>query len=562
VTLLAPSLRSYQPAWLAKDLSAGASVWAVLVPESLAYASIAGVPPVVGLYAAVPALVLYPLFGSSRHLVVAPMSATAALSAGAIAGLADPGGAEYVALTAALALAAGAVALLAGVLRLGFLAGFISEPVLKGFIVGLALTIIVGQLPKLFGVDAASGDFFERLVGLAGNLGDTSGTTLAVGFVSLALVLGLRRWLPLVPGSLVAVAVGVLAVVLLDLDEHGVDVVGAIAPGLPDFGLPAGVPFDRYVDLVQPAVAVVLIGFVEGLGAAKTYAARAGDAVDANQELLALAAANTGAGLSSGMVVNGTLSKTAVNGAAGARSQVSGLFVAVLTMVTLLFLTGLFEQLPEATLAAIVVAALVELVDVRSLRRLYGVWTRELRTIYGPAARADFAAAIAALLGVLIFDTLPGLIIGIALSFVLLLYRASRPYVATLGRSAHGEWLDTARRADAIPEPGVVVLRVEGGMFFGNADSVRDRVLGAASDAPAVVLDCETVPFIDVSAAEMLLRLAYDLERRDVRLALARVIGQVRDVLNASGGDSPALAIHPSIEAALADLQPPAPGLE
>lgn len=562
MTLLAPSLRSYQPAWLGKDLFAGATVWAVLVPESLAYASIAGVPPVVGLYAAVPALALYALFGSSRHLVVAPMSATAALSAGAIAGLADPGGGEYVALTAALALMAGAVALLAGVLRLGFLAGFISEPVLKGFIVGLALTIIMGQLPKLFGVDAASGDFFERLVGLAGNLSDTSGTTLAVGLVSLALVLGLRRWLPLVPGSLVAVAVGILAVVLLDLDEHGVDVVGAIAPGLPDFGLPAGVPFDRYVDLVQPAVAVVLIGFVEGLGAAKTYAARAGDAVDANQELLALAAANTGAGLSSGMVVNGTLSKTAVNGAAGARSQVSGLFVAVLTTVTLLFLTGLFEQLPEATLAAIVVAALVELVDVRSLRRLYGVWTRELRTLYGPAARADFAAAIAALLGVLIFDTLPGLIIGIALSFLLLLYRASRPYVATLGRSAHGEWLDTARRADAIPEPGVVVLRVEGGMFFGNADTVRDRILAAASDVPAVVLDCETVPFVDISAAEMMLRLAYDLERRGVRLALARVIGQVRDVLNASGGDIPALAIHPSIEAALAAVQPRAPGSE
>lgn len=562
MTLLAPSLRSYQPAWLGKDLFAGATVWAVLVPESLAYASIAGVPPVVGLYAAVPALALYALFGSSRHLVVAPMSATAALSAGAIAGLADPGGGEYVALTAALALMAGAVALLAGVLRLGFLAGFISEPVLKGFIVGLALTIIMGQLPKLFGVDAASGDFFERLVGLAGNLSDTSGTTLAVGLVSLVLVLGLRRWLPLVPGSLVAVAVGILAVVLLDLDEHGVDVVGAIAPGLPDFGLPAGVPFDRYVDLVQPAVAVVLIGFVEGLGAAKTYAARAGDAVDANQELLALAAANTGAGLSSGMVVNGTLSKTAVNGAAGARSQVSGLFVAVLTTVTLLFLTGLFEQLPEATLAAIVVAALVELVDVRSLRRLYGVWTRELRTLYGPAARADFAAAIAALLGVLIFDTLPGLIIGIALSFLLLLYRASRPYVATLGRSAHGEWLDTARRADAIPEPGVVVLRVEGGMFFGNADTVRDRILAAASDVPAVVLDCETVPFVDISAAEMMLRLAYDLERRGVRLALARVIGQVRDVLNASGGDIPALAIHPSIEAALAAVQPRAPGSE
>jgi SulP family sulfate permease len=555
VTVLAPSLRSYQPAWLTKDLLAGVTVWAVLVPESLAYASIAGVPPVVGLYAAVPALVFYALFGSSRHLIVGPMSATAALSAGIIAGYADPGGADYVALTAALALVVGAVALLAGILRLGFLAGFISGPVLTGFIGGLALTIIAGQLPKLFGVESVSGNFFEKVAGLIVRVGSTNGATLCVGLASLAVVLGLRRWLPLVPGSLVAVAVSVLAVVLLDLGQHGVDVVGAITPGLPDLGFPAGVPFDRYLDLMYPAVGVVLIGFAEGLGAAKTYAARAGDAVDANKELLALAAANTGAGLSSGMVVNGTLSKTAVNGAAGARSQVSGLFVAVLTIVTLLFLTGLFEQLPEATLAAIVVAALVDLVDVRSLRRLYGVWTRELGTIYGPAARADFAAAIAALLGVLTFDTLPGLIIGIGLSLLLLLHRASRPYVATLGRSADGEWLDTARRTDATAEPGVVVLRVEGGLFFANADTVRDRVLAAASHAPAVVLDCETVPFIDVSAAEMLLRLASDLERRGVQLALARVIGQVRDVLRASGGDDHALAIQPSIERALAAVQ-------
>jgi sulfate permease, SulP family len=320
MTVLAPSLRSYQPAWLTKDLLAGVTVWAVLVPESLAYASIAGVPPVVGLYAAVPALVLYPLFGSSRHLIVGPMSATAALSAGIIAGYADPGGADYVALTAALALVVGAVALLAGILRLGFLAGFISGPVLTGFIGGLALTIIAGQLPKLFGVESVSGNFFEKVAGLIVRVGSTNGATLCVGLASLAVVLGLRRWLPLVPGSLVAVAVSVLAVVLLDLGEHGVDVVGAITPGLPDLGFPAGVPFDRYLDLMYPTVGVVLIGFAEGLGAAKTYAARAGDAVDANKELLALAAANTGAGLSSGMVVNGTLSKTAVNGAAGARS--------------------------------------------------------------------------------------------------------------------------------------------------------------------------------------------------------------------------------------------------
>ena len=293
MSVLAPSLRGYQPAWLRNDLVAGATVWAVLVPEALAYATIAGAPPVVGLYAAAPALVLYAMFGSSRHLVVGPMSATAALSAATIATFADPSGSNYVALTAALAVVTGVVALIAGLLRLGFLAGFISEPVLKGFIVGLALTIIMGQLPKLFGVDGASGNFFEELWGLVTALGGTHWPTFFVGILSLLLVLGLRRYLPLVPGSLVAVALGVLVVTMFDLDEKGVEVVGAITPGLPPVGLPGGVGLDQYLGLAGPAVGVVLVGFAEGLGAAKTYAARAGYDVDANKELLGLGAASS-----------------------------------------------------------------------------------------------------------------------------------------------------------------------------------------------------------------------------------------------------------------------------
>ena len=274
MSVIFPSLRGYQGSWLRNDLVAGATVWAVLVPEALAYATIAGAPPVVGLYAAAPALVLYAMFGSSRHLVVGPMSATAALSAGTIATFADPSGDNYVALTAALAIVTGVVALIAGVLRLGFPAGFISEPVLKGFVVGLALTIIMGQLPKLFGVDDASGYFFERLWGLVTSLGETHWPTFVVGFVSLALVLGLRRYLPLVPGSLVAVALGVIVVMLFHLDQKGVEVVGTITPGLPHLGLPGGVGLDQYLSLAGPAVGVVLVGFADGIGAAKTTSAR------------------------------------------------------------------------------------------------------------------------------------------------------------------------------------------------------------------------------------------------------------------------------------------------
>jgi MFS superfamily sulfate permease-like transporter len=299
-----------------------------------------------------------------------------------------------------------------------------------------------------------------------------------------------------VPGSLVAVLAGIAAVGLGDLDAHGVAIVGQIDSGLPALGVP-DVGADRYLALAPAAAGVMLVGFAEGLGAAKTYAARAHYEVDANRELVGLGAANLGAGLSSGMVVNGSLSKTAVNVAAGARSQISGLVVAALTILTLLFLTGLFENLPTATPAAVVIAAVIELVDLPALAALYRIATRQLRGIYGIAARPDFLAAVAALAGVLVFDTLPGLFIGIAVSLLLLLYRASRPHVAVLGQvpSMPGHYGDVQRHPENLREPGVVLLRVEGGLFFANADTVRDAIRSAAGPGTrAVVLDAETAP--------------------------------------------------------------------
>ncbi len=528
----------YEHSWLRGDLVAGLTVWAVLVPEALAYASIAGVSPVVGLYAAPGALVLYAAFGSSRHLVTGPMAATAALSAAAVADLATAGSDDFLQLTITLAIVTGILAVLAGLFRLGFLASFVSEPVLKGFIISLALTIIVGQVPKLLGVENGEGDFFEQLWDLFGNLDQTSGLTLLVGGLSLALVVGLKEVAPVVPGSLVAVLLGILAVSLFDLDSHGVAIVEDIDSGLPDIGLP-GTGFSDYLDVVPAAVGIMLVGFAEGLGAAKTYAARNHYEIDANRELLGLGAANLASGLSSGMIVNGSLSKTAVNGAAGAKSQVSGLVVAVLTVITLLFLTGLFEELPEATLAAVVIAALVELVDVRSLVRLYRVHTRGLGRAYGLAARPDFIAAVAAMLGVLIFDTLPGLFIGIAASLLLLLYRASRPHVAVLGHvpGTRSQYADVERHPENETQPGIVILRVEGGLFFANADPVRQRVRALLSpDVRAVVLDAESMPYVDVTAASMLAELADELGSRGVQLVLAGDIGQVRDVMRRAEG--------------------------
>jgi len=550
------SLRDYRPEWWRSDLIAGLTVWAVLVPEALAYATIAGVSPVIGLYAAPPALILYAAFGSSKHLVTGPMAATAALSAAAVADVASDD--NFVAFTAILALVTGLIALLAGLLKLGFVANFISEPVLKGFIIGLALTIIVGQLPKLFGIEGGEGNFFEKLSAWINGLGETDLGTLVVGLISLAIVLLLRAYWPAIPGPLVAVFFGIGAVMLLDLAERGVAIVGAIEPGLPALGLPDGSAGD-YLALAPAAVGVMLVGFAEGLGAGKTYASRHHYQIDSNRELIGLGAANLGSGLSGGMVVNGSLSKTAVNGSAGARTQASGLVVAVLSILTLLFLTGLFADLPEATLAAVVIAAIVELVDIDSLKELYRTYTERLGRIYGFAARPDFIAATAAMLGVLFFDTLPGLFIGIGMSLFLMVFRSSKPNIARLGVVPGTDVLaDTDRRPEAVEPSGVRVVRVESGLFFGNAEYVRGHIRSLAGEqgVRAIVVDAETIPFVDVTAVRMLTELADELGREEVTLAMAHGIGQVRDLIPIDGGEH-GPAVYRTIDEALAALARP-----
>ena len=437
-----------------------------------------------------------------------------------------------------------------------------------GLIVGLALTIIMGQVPALLGLPKGSGDFFEKAFDVLRHLDDVSWSTAAVGLVSLVLVLALHRLVPLLPGSLVVVLLGIASVTVFDLADHGVDVVGHIASGLPSLGAPEGLHLPDYTGMVASALGVLLIGFAEGLGAAKTYAAKAGYEVDANRELIGLGAANLGSGLCSGMVVNGRLSKTAVDGGAGAKSQISGLTVAALTALTLLFLTGLFEDLPEATLAAVVIAAVVELVDIATLRHLYRLGTGALTAIYGFAARVDFYAALTAMLGVLVFDTLPGLLIGVTVSVLLLVYRASRPHVAALvpvdSRDAGRRlWLDTERHPDVAALDDVVVLRVESGLFFANADHTRDAIRQAMTPrTKCVVLDCETAPVIDLSAAEMLAQLARDLRREHRRLALAKSVGQVRDVLDASGALAEIGEVYVTIDEAVAAVRSATSGTE
>ena len=552
-----PSLRSYQRDWARGDVVAGLTVWAVVVPSALAYATIAGVSPVVGLYAVPAALVLYAALGSSRQLITGPSAAAAALSAAVVGNAVAGNGDQFIATTAALAICVGLAALIAGLLRLGFLANFISEPVLKGFIVGLSVTIIVGQIPKLFGVAPGSGDFFERAWDFLINIGETDGLTLLVGVGSLAVLFGLPRVAPVIPGPLAAVVLGIGAVELFDLGAHGVAIVGSIDPGLPSLGLP-DVSLDRFGALMAAALGVMLVGYAESLGTARTYAQREQREIDPNRELIGLGAANLGAGISGGFAVNGSLSKTAVNSSVGGRTQLVGLIVAGLTLLTLLLLTGYFERLPVATLAAIVIAALIDLIDLAALRDFYRVYSSRLGRAYGFAARADFIAALAAMLGVMIFGTLAGLFIGVLISLLLLLYRASRPPVAELGRvpGISGHFSDLDRHPENRRVEGITVLRIEGGLFFANAGAIAADIRSAArSDhVHAIVLDAETMPFIDVTAAQVLDQVARELRANGVRLVIARDVGQVRDVLDTAPGDSILDYAYPTVDQAVTRL--------
>jgi high affinity sulfate transporter 1 len=551
---LFPSLRNYRRNWLRGDVIAGMTVWAVLVPSSLAYATIAGVSPVIGLYAAPAALVLYAALGSSRKLITGPSAAAAALSAAVVGNAVAGDGDQFVATTAALAICVGLAAMVAGLLRLGFLANFISEPVLKGFVVGLALTILAGQVPRLFGVEPGEGDFFERVWDFLTSIGEIDGLTLLVGAGSLAVLLGIPRLAPAIPGALAAVVVGIGAVEVFDLGAHGVAIVGSIDSGLPSLALP-DVNLERFGGLAAAALGVMLVGFAESLGTAKAYAQREDHTIDPNRELIGLGAANLGAGISGGLVVNGSLSKTAVNSTAGGQTQVVGLIVAVLTLLTLLFLTGYFESLPIATLAAVVIAALIDLIDFAALRDLYRVYSSRLGRAYGFAARADFIAAVAAMLGVMIFGTLAGLFTGVLISLLLLLYRASRPPVAELGRvpGISGHFSDLDRHPENRQVKGVAVLRIEGGLFFANAEPIAAEVRKAArrDGIHAVVVDAETMPFIDVTAAQTLDQVARELRSDGVRVVLARNVGQVRDVIRAAPGDSILDTAFPTVDEAV-----------
>lgn len=534
-------LLHYRREWLGPDLVAGLIVWSVVVPQAAAYAQIAGLPPSAGLVAAPGALLGYALLGTSRTLVVGATTATAALSAAAVAPLADGDTGRFAVLSAALALVAGAVFAGAGLLRLGGVMDLVSKPVMTGFLFGLGLTIAVGQLPKLFGVEEASGEFFDKLWALLGDLDDTHGLTLAVGIASVGLLLAFRRLAPSFPGTLIVLVLAIAASAALDFSGRGVDVVGELPSAVPDPTWP-DVSWRDAVDLLPAALGVLLLS-AEAIGVTRGLAATHGYRVDTNRDLIALGGSNVLAGLSSGFVQSGGASQTMAVERSGGRTQLASVVAAGLTLLTGAFLAFLFEDLPQATLGAIVVVAVASLFRVDELRRF---------------ARIRSGAAFLALLalaGVLLFGVLPGLILAAGLSLIIVIKRLSRPEVEALARDpATGAWRRVDRHPEWEPPPGVVVVDVEGPLFYANANSVKDRMLelvdGAATPLKAVVLQLAESPDLDVESLDMLADLARVLGTRGIELRLTSVRAPVLELLRRSGV-AEQVRVEPTVDAAV-----------
>jgi high affinity sulfate transporter 1 len=519
-------LPSYRKAWLGRDVIAGAIVVCLLVPEGMAYAQIAGMPPETAFYVAPPALLLYAIFASSRKLVVVVSATQAALSAGAVAALATAGTPEYEELTAALALLVGAITVAAGLLRLGVVARFFSPSVLVGFVSGLALVISIKQVPKVLGIEAGEGDFWERLWDILVNLDDVHRTTLVVGLATIAVMVVVERFAHRLPAALVALVFGIVVSRAFDLAERGVEVIeeipsGLAAPQLPD------VTLNDLSLLFASAVGIALVNFAEGNSMAREFARRDGAKLDADQELIGLGAANVGAGLFQGFTIGASLSKSSAAYAAGMQTQMAGIVAAGFTVLVALFLTGLFEGLPEATLGAIVIVAVSSMVKTQRLRELYTL------------KRTDFALAAVALLAVLSLETLTALMFAVALSIVLLVVRAAQAPLRRLGEQPGGAFVALERYPDAREHPTTLVIRPDAALFFANAEAVAEEVYLAATESEppvrAVVVDLELTRELDVPAAEALGLLAGRLAEAGIPLALARIHGPAIDLLERTG---------------------------
>jgi high affinity sulfate transporter 1 len=511
---------AYRREWLLSDVFAGLALWAVMVPEGMAYAGIVGVPPIMGLYTIVPALIAYALLGTSRQLVVGPDTATGLISALTVAAVAVQGTAEYNALTSALAILIGCFFLLFGAMRMGWVAAFVSTPVMRGFIEGLVYVTIIGQVPHLIGIEGVSGNFFTKVWNVLQHLSDASFAPVLIGLLSLTAMQLFRHFAPRVPAALIVMIVATVSIGLLGGEATGVNVAGRIPSGLPHLVLPS---FDTAIlqALTPGALTIVLVGYAEALGAAKAAAIESGGDIDPNQELVAHGPANILSGLFGGFLVVGSLSKTSVAIAAGARSQLANLVAAVFCLLTLIFLTPLFRDMPEPTLAAIVIAAMLHLTKPHYLRELFG------------RSRWSFMNAVIVIGAELTLGVMHGIALGVAISLLELIYVTSHPQGAVLGQLPGTEaYRDVRRHPEARTFPGLLIWRVGGDLFFASAGHMEAALNSSLAEIRPpikhVLLDMSSVNFIDVSASDELITFIKQLQSQGVTIAFAHVRDTVR----------------------------------
>ncbi|MGK7906948.1 MAG: SulP family inorganic anion transporter [Synechococcus sp.] len=520
-------LPQYQLAWLKTDLIAGLTIWAVMVPEAMAYAGIAGVPPLIGLYTVPLPLFAYAFLGTSRTMVVGPDTATAVISSVTVGALAASGSQDYLLFTSALAAIVGVLFLGFGLLKMGWVANFIPTPVMRGFIQGLVWVTIIGQVPKLFGIEGGSGNFLQKLATIIERLPEAHGATTAIGVTSVVLLFLLKEFVPKLPGALTAAIMSIIAVTALGLEDRGVELVGQIQTGLPSLQVPA-VTVDQIKTLIPGALAIVLLGYSETLGAAKTAAQKTGEELDPNQELVSHGPANLGSALCSGFVVVGSLSKTSVAMTAGAKTQVSSLVNGGLVVLTLLFLMPFFQNLSHATLGAIVIEAMLGLASFSYLKNLHRV------------SPLEHAVALVAFFGVLFLGVLQGIGYGVILSLVLLIKRASYPGTAVLGRlPGQKMYRNVLRRPDAEIIPGLLIFRFSSDLIYPNAAYFDSQLKTAIKKFPdpieQVLVDASSINFMDTTAMEMLAKLKRELGKQGIALSFASVRDSVRDLMGRTG---------------------------
>jgi len=515
--------RSYNRDLLRPDLIAGITVGAFTIPEAIAFVSLAGLPPEVGLYSAMIGLMVYMILGSSRQLSIGPTSTLSILVGATLGSLMIVNAGQYAMIASLVAVVAGGLALLSWVFRLGFIVKFISKTVLTGFLAGIALFIASGQLPKLFGLPGSSGNFFDRMYYLVVHIDQTNLATLAIGIGGIIFLILATKKFPKLPNSLFLVLGSIVLITYTNLAFLGVDVVGSIPPGLPTLILPDPTLIDVNT-LLTLAATVFLVSYIEGFLFASEYAAKNKYKVDGNQELLALGVSNVAVGFFQGLPIGGALSRTALNDESGAKTPLAGGICGLIILLVLLFFTGLFYNLPEAILAAIVLFVIKALVDVPHFRTIYKF------------NKLEFTIAMVTLLSVLIFGALQGIVIGVVLSVVGLLKNMYNPHIAILGRiPGTDQFLDIKRRPESEIISHTLIVRVDGSQIFLNTDCIKNTIIDLVdneyNDTKLFVLDFEASSFIDYTGIEMLQELYEELNRRGIKIKAANMYGPLRDFI-------------------------------